>query len=103
MGTATYLSERDSITDRPLGFTLGCEYMVRQSLFDEIIRVFHRSDVIEDSLGTYVDKHIVLMRREAAEEEASILHEWAENARKYDEVISRMVKITLEAVEKIRS
>ena len=38
-----------------------------------------------------------------SEEEASILQEWAENARKYDEVVSRMVKITLEAVEEIRS
>ena len=43
---------------------------MNKSLFEEIIRVFHASDVLEDSLGTRVDKHLVLIRRKAAEEEA---------------------------------
>ena len=48
-----------------------------------------------------VDGKTVTVR--LSEEEASILQEWIDNARKYDEVVSRIVKITLEAVEKIRS
>ena len=49
---------------------MGCENMANKSSFDEIIMVLHGSDVIEDSLGTCVDKKIVLMRRKSAEEEA---------------------------------
>jgi hypothetical protein len=48
-----------------------------------------------------VDGKTVTVR--LSEEEATILQEWIDNARKYDEVVSRMVRITLEAVEKIRS
>ena len=48
-----------------------------------------------------VDGKTVTVR--LSEEEATILQEWIDNARKYDEAVSRMVRITLEAVEEIRS
>ena len=37
------------------------------------------------------------------EHEAEILQEWISNIRKLDKIVSRMVKISMEAVEKIRN
>ena len=38
--------------------------------FDEVIEVFHGNDMIEDSIGTCVEKHLVRIRRETAENQA---------------------------------
>jgi hypothetical protein len=50
-------------------FVVGVERTDMTS-FDELVKAFHKTDVIEDSLGTCADKDLVVLRRRSAEDDA---------------------------------